>query len=122
MSSFYYVTSITWQGDRPLHLRWFRVREDYQAGQTRSATLFKPEGTELDWQAALTRFLSYEEATGLVRRLQAMGHEALAIRQVMLPISAEELTDLLLPDGQLNAQMIQGSGRSQYRAFAPNIV
>ena len=98
-------------------LYWFPGIEDQMPLPTFSAMRVLSDTGDVDLQGILERFLSYEEAEGVAQYLQSIGHEAIVIHPVNSPMSAQDLANLLWPDGNLYAVPIQGTGASAYLAY-----
>lgn len=122
MASFYYVTSLTWRFDRPIHLRWFRVFENRQKLWAVADNALTSINADVDWQDILGAFLSYEEAIGIADCLQSLGHEAIALHEVSWPMSSDELADLLLPGGNRYLPPIAGADRAAYWAYTTDTI
>lgn len=94
MSSLYYVTSIyVPKFGSPDHLRWLIEPEALYA-----TGVLEPPRSDYE---EIDHLMTLEVAQDLADYLQSEGHEAIALHEVNLPVSEDELASIIMLDGNL---------------------
>ena len=117
MKSLYYVTSIVWWHDRPIHLRWTRIygnRKEPVFVVYEALTDLMPDP---EHQGVIDQLLSHKEALYIADVLRTSGHEAIAIHKADLPLSNDELDSILQPGRNLSEYLVTGPKHSAYCAY-----
>jgi hypothetical protein len=117
LNSLYYVTSLAWHGNTPVHLRWFRVYENRAEPLVNVYEALVGETPHPVMQRNIDELLSHVEARALADFLQEMGHEAISIHEVKLPTTWTDLESILFWGDNHWDVSINGLGGAGYGAF-----